>query len=171
MWQKETFLKTATLSVLVWAYPCEMKLNNENFKIAPVEPRRCCYGNIDVPILLCIWNFSYVTSMRTHFAALSWVSIMGFFMRSSAAFVLLRLLRRFVERFYLLKKLDCKNPECVNLSFKELMWRGRVLGILALATKCYKHSPSPNLKRALVENTLAENPEENRNNEKSQKCL
>ena len=44
----------ATLSVLVWVYPCEMKLNNENFKIAPVEPRWCCYGNIDVAILLRI---------------------------------------------------------------------------------------------------------------------
>ena len=42
----------------------------------------------------------------------------GFFMRSSAAFVLLRLLRSFVERFYLSKKYDCKNSECVNLSFK-----------------------------------------------------
>ena len=71
MWQKETFLKTATLSVLVWAYLREMKLNNENFKIAPVEPRWCCYGNIDVAILLRIWNFSYVTNMRTHLAALS----------------------------------------------------------------------------------------------------
>ena len=39
------------------------------------------------------------------------------------------------------------------------------MGILTLATKCYEHSPSPNLKRALVENTLAENPEENRDNE------
>ena len=95
----------------------------------------------------------------------------GFFMRSSAAFVLLRLLRRFVEQFYLSKKHDCKNLECVNLSFKKLVSRGRVLGILALATKCYEHSPSPNLKRALVENTLAENPEENRDNEKSQNCL
>ena len=94
----------------------------------------------------------------------------GSFMRCSAAFVLLRLLRNFVERFCLLKKHDCKNPECVNLSFKELMWRGRVLGILALATKCYEHSSSPNLRRTLVENTLAENPEENRDNEKSQKC-
>ena len=28
----ETFLKTATLSVLVWAYPREMKTNNGNFK-------------------------------------------------------------------------------------------------------------------------------------------
>ena len=92
------------------------------------------------------------------------------FMRSSAALVLLRLLRRFVEQFYLSKKHDCKNLECVNLSFKKLVSRGRVLGILALATKCYEHSPSPNLKRALVENTLAENPEENRDNEKSQKC-
>lgn len=45
------------------------------------------------------------------------------------------------------------------------------MGILALATKCYKHSPSPNLKRALVENTLAENLEEKRDNEKSQKCF
>ena len=95
----------------------------------------------------------------------------GLFLHRSAAFFVLRLLRSFVERFYLSKKHDCKNPECVNLSFKELVWRGRVLGILALATKCYEHSPSPNLKRTLVENTLAENPEENRNNEKSQKCL
>ena len=45
----------------------------------------------------------------------------GSFMRCSAAFVLLRLLRNFVERFCLLKKHDCKNPECVNLSFKELV--------------------------------------------------
>ena len=41
-------------SVLVWAYPREMKLNSENFKIALVEPRWCCYGNIDVSILLRI---------------------------------------------------------------------------------------------------------------------
>ena len=48
---ERNFPETATLSVLVWAYLREMKLNNENFKIAPVEP---CYGNIDVPILLRI---------------------------------------------------------------------------------------------------------------------
>ena len=76
---KETFLKTATLSVLVWAYPREMKPNNENFKIAAVLPRWCYYGNIDVPIPLRIWNFSCVTSMRTYFAAVSWESIMGCF--------------------------------------------------------------------------------------------
>ena len=28
----ETFLKTATLFVLVWVYPCEMKTSDENFK-------------------------------------------------------------------------------------------------------------------------------------------
>ena len=101
---KETFLKTATLSVLVWAYPREMKPNNENFKIAAVLPRWCYYGNIDVPIPLRIWNFSCVTSMRTYFAAV----YHGLFLRSSAAFVVLRILRSFVERFYLLKKHDCK---------------------------------------------------------------
>ena len=36
---ERNFPETATLSVLVWVFPREMKLNNENFKIAPVEPR------------------------------------------------------------------------------------------------------------------------------------
>ena len=84
--------------------PFEMKPNNENFKIAAVLPRWCFYGNIDVPIPLRIWNFSCVTSMRTYFAAV----YHGLFLRSSAAFVVLRILRSFVERFYLLKKHDCK---------------------------------------------------------------
>ena len=46
--------ETKLMRVLVWAYPREIKLNSENFKIALVEPRWCCYGNIDVPILLRI---------------------------------------------------------------------------------------------------------------------
>ena len=118
MLQKETFLKTATLSVLVWAYLLEMKLNNENFKITPVEPRWCCYGNIDVPILT---HMKFLVRYKhAHSFCRSVLSeYHGFFMRSSAAFVLLRLLRRFVEQFYLSKKQDCKNPECVNLLFKE----------------------------------------------------
>ena len=73
---KETFLKTATLSVLVQAYPHGMKPNDENFKNAAVAPRWCYYGNIVVFIPLRIWNFLCVTSMRTYFAAVSRVSIM-----------------------------------------------------------------------------------------------
>ena len=73
---KETFWKTATLSVLVQAYPNRMKPNNENFKNAAVAARWCYYGNIVFFIPLRIWNFSCVTSMRTYFAAVSRVSIM-----------------------------------------------------------------------------------------------
>ena len=73
---KETFLKTATLSVLVQAYPHGMKPNNENLKNAAVVPRWCYYGNIVVFIPLRKWNFLCVTSMRTYFAAVSRVSIM-----------------------------------------------------------------------------------------------
>ena len=36
---KEPFLKAATLSILIWAYPRETKTNNENFKNAAISPR------------------------------------------------------------------------------------------------------------------------------------
>ena len=65
----ETFLKTATLSVLVWAYPRKMKTRNGNFKNAAILPRQCYYGNIVAPIPLHAYMFSCDTSMRTHFAA------------------------------------------------------------------------------------------------------
>ena len=52
---KEPFLKAATLSILIWAYPRETKTNNGNFKNAAILPYDC----------------SRVTSMRTHFAAVS----------------------------------------------------------------------------------------------------
>ena len=64
----ETFLKTATLSVLVWAYPRKMKTRNGNFKNAAILPRQCYYGNIVAPIPLHAYMFSCDTSMRTHFA-------------------------------------------------------------------------------------------------------
>ena len=108
------------------------------------------HDGVAMEILTFPFFYAYEISRTLQTCAL--ILPLCLFMRNSAAFVLLRLLRSFVERFYLSKE------------------RGRVLGILTLATKCYEQSPSPNLKRALVENTLAENPEENRDNEKSQKC-
>lgn len=64
----ETFLKTATLSVLVWAYSRKMKTRNGNFKNAAILPPQCYYGNIVAPIPLHAYMFSCDTSMRTHFA-------------------------------------------------------------------------------------------------------
>ena len=98
-------------SVLVWAYPREMKLNSENFKIALVG----------VAMEILTFPFFYAYEISRTLQACTLILLLCLFMRSSAAFVLLRLLRSFVERFYLSKKHDCKNPECVNLSFKELV--------------------------------------------------
>ena len=40
---KETFLKAATLSILIWAYPRETKTNNRNFKNAAILPSKVAY--------------------------------------------------------------------------------------------------------------------------------
>ena len=40
---KEPFLKAATLSVLIWAYPRETKTNNRNFKNAAILPSKVAY--------------------------------------------------------------------------------------------------------------------------------
>ena len=52
----ETFLKTLTLSVSVWAYPHEMKTSTWHFKNATSLPQllQCYYGSILVPIPLQI---------------------------------------------------------------------------------------------------------------------
>ena len=52
----ETFLKTLTLSVSVWAYSHEMKTNTWNFKNATSLPQllQCYCGSILVPIPLQI---------------------------------------------------------------------------------------------------------------------
>lgn len=42
----ETFLKMATLSVLIWAYPHEMQTSNENFKNAAI-----CLHSVTTEIL------------------------------------------------------------------------------------------------------------------------
>ena len=40
---KEPFLKAATLSILIWAYPRETKTNNGNFKNAAILPSKVAY--------------------------------------------------------------------------------------------------------------------------------
>ena len=40
---KEPFLKAATLSILIWAYPRETKTNNRNFKNAGILPSKVAY--------------------------------------------------------------------------------------------------------------------------------
>ena len=40
---KEPFLKAATLSILIWAYPRETKTNNRNFKNAAILPSKVAY--------------------------------------------------------------------------------------------------------------------------------
>ena len=40
---KEPFLKAATLSILIWAYPRETKTNNRNFKNATILPSKVAY--------------------------------------------------------------------------------------------------------------------------------
>ena len=40
---KEPFLKAATLSILIWAYPRETKTNNGNLKNAAVLPSKVAY--------------------------------------------------------------------------------------------------------------------------------
>ena len=40
---KEPFLKAATLSILIWAYPREKKTNNGNFKNAAILPSKVAY--------------------------------------------------------------------------------------------------------------------------------
>ena len=57
----ETFLKTATLSVLVWAYPREMKTNNGNLKkyrnfasLVLIERQNCrSFSFVLVKFLVC----------------------------------------------------------------------------------------------------------------------
>ena len=41
---KEPFLKAATLSILIWAYPRETKTNNGNFKHAAILPSKVAYS-------------------------------------------------------------------------------------------------------------------------------
>ena len=67
----ETFLKTATLSVLVWAYRRKMNTSNANFKNAAILLCvlllwRCFRSHFFARI-----NFKQVTSIRTQFAAVS----------------------------------------------------------------------------------------------------
>ena len=40
---KEPFLKAATLSILIWAYPRETKTNNRNLKNAAILPSKVAY--------------------------------------------------------------------------------------------------------------------------------
>ena len=40
---KDPFLKAATLSILIWAYPRETKTNNGNFKNAAILPSKVAY--------------------------------------------------------------------------------------------------------------------------------
>ena len=67
---RETFLKTATLSVLIWPCSREMKTSNWNFKMPPF-----CLNSVTMEILLVLFlitrKFSLVESMGTHFAAVS----------------------------------------------------------------------------------------------------
>ena len=67
---RETFLKTATLSVLIWPFSREMKTSNWNFKMPPF-----CLNSVTMEILLVLFlitrKFSLVESMGTHFAAVS----------------------------------------------------------------------------------------------------
>ena len=41
---KEPFLKAATLSILIWAYPRETKTDNGNFKNAAISPRKIAHA-------------------------------------------------------------------------------------------------------------------------------
>ena len=40
---KEPFLKAATLSILIWAYPREMRTSNGNFKNAAILPSKIAH--------------------------------------------------------------------------------------------------------------------------------
>ena len=41
---KEPFLKAATLSIFIWAYPREMKIKNVNFKNDAISPRKIAHA-------------------------------------------------------------------------------------------------------------------------------
>ena len=41
---KEPFLKALTLSILIWAYPRETKINNGSLKNAAISPRKIAHA-------------------------------------------------------------------------------------------------------------------------------
>ena len=64
---KEPFLKAATLSILIWAYPREAKTKNGNFKNAAISPRKIAHALRACALILplCSPEMAQLLHLRT----------------------------------------------------------------------------------------------------------